>query len=390
MTAGLALLALLVARPAAGPMIGAKSAILMDADTGKVLWAQDADTPRPPASTTKVMTSLLLLEHTSSEEEVVADGDTLNIEGASLHLRLGERLRADQMLWGIMLRSANDACIAVAKHVAGSVPKFVQMMNDRALELGCTNTHFANPNGLPAPDHVTTAHDLALIAREAMKRPDFRRVARTRRVTIERSINQADRRLISKNEVLDKDPSADGVKTGYTSEAGHCYVGSATRSGHRLITVVLNSPTWKEDHEALLRYGFESFERKVAVKAGKGRYEVPVTGTLAKVQAANKETVFAIERKGSDPRFETRLEPIAGLKAPLPKGTTVAFATYRDRDGFVQKVPLVAIEDVPVVAGSASPSHMVIATVLLSGVYLMRRKSRRTIAHATRTTRRSA
>jgi len=207
-----------------GPDVTAASAIVVDADSGKVLYSKNADVPRYPASTTKVMTGLLLAENTEPEDTIVAPSDVEVVTGSKMHLKAGEEVSAHDMLYALMLRSANDGCYAVAMHLAGSVPAFSKMMNQRAQELGCTHTHFHNPNGLNDKEHLTTAHDLAIIAREAMKNERFADAVGTTEYTISRNINQEDTLMVNKDKLLLWDSSAEGIKTGWTIPAGHCFV----------------------------------------------------------------------------------------------------------------------------------------------------------------------
>jgi D-alanyl-D-alanine carboxypeptidase (penicillin-binding protein 5/6) len=217
------------------------------------------------------MTALLLIEHTKPDDLIVGPKEVETIRESSMHMKVGEVVSAHDMLYALMLRSANDGCVAVADHIAGSVPAFVAMMNARAKEIGCTHTHFDNPNGLNDKSHWTCAHDLALIAREAMRYPEFRDAVKTKKYQIHRTINTLDTWMVSKDKWLRKDPSADGIKTGWTIPAGHCFVGSATRDGFRVITVVLASQNWQEDHGRMLDWAFANFEpqslRGVAISA---------------------------------------------------------------------------------------------------------------------------
>src|SRR5947209_8040193 len=241
--------------------VSASSAIVMDAQSGKVLWSKDPNTPRFPASTTKIMTAMLLIERCLPTDVITAPPGVDKVEGASLHLVPGEQLTAQEMLYGILLRSANDGCVAVAYHISGSVPAFVQLMNQRARELGCKNTHFDNPNGLNDDEHTISAMDLAIIARAAMQYPAFREAAGSRKHTLQRTVNTQDRFLTNHNKYLEMDSTADGIKTGWTRPAGHCYVGSATRNGYRVITVLLHSADWKQDHPKMLDWAFANHER---------------------------------------------------------------------------------------------------------------------------------
>jgi D-alanyl-D-alanine carboxypeptidase (penicillin-binding protein 5/6) len=249
--------------------LSAKSAIVIDAVSGKILWAKDADALRYPASTTKIMTGMLLLEHCKADDIIVAPLDVTKVREASMHLKPGERVAAHDMLYALMLRSANDGCYAVARHISGSVEAFSKLMNWRAKEIGCTHTHFDNPNGLNDPIHYTTAHDLALMGREAMKYPAFRQAVRTYKYEIQRSSDSRDRLMVNHDKYLLKDPSADGIKTGYTVPAGHCFVGSCSRNGFHVITVVMKSDHWQLDHQALLHWAFGKFQLKDRFSAGK-------------------------------------------------------------------------------------------------------------------------
>ncbi|RYG17024.1 D-alanyl-D-alanine carboxypeptidase, partial [bacterium] len=183
----------------------ALSAIAIDAASGKVLWSKDPDTARFPASTTKIMTGLLLAEHCKPDDVIVAPWDVATVKEASMHLRPKEKVKAKDMLAALMLRSANDGCYAVAVQLAGSVEKFSDMMNERARQIGCTGTHFHNPNGLNDPEHYTTARDLALIGREAMKNPLFASVVKTYKIKIDRNINKKDTWMVNHNKLLPKD-----------------------------------------------------------------------------------------------------------------------------------------------------------------------------------------
>ena len=190
--------------------ISAKSAIIIDAGSGKVLWERDADVLRYPASTTKIMTGMLLLERCLPDDLITAPVGIDKVPPSSMHLKPNEQVSAKDMLYALMLRSANDGAVAVADHVSGSIPAFAELMNERAREIGCRSTHFHNPNGLNDPEHVTTARDLAMIAREAMKYEAFREVVRTRKYQIQRTINQKDLFMVTRNRWLYKDSTADG------------------------------------------------------------------------------------------------------------------------------------------------------------------------------------
>ena len=250
------------------PAITAKSAIVMDADSGRVLYGKNIHTSRYPASTTKILTALLLLENTRDEEMLSAPDDTEEVTGSSLHLKPGEYVSAKEMLYALLLRSANDGAYATALKIAGSEEKFAELMNRRASEIGCRNTRFFTPHGLNHDYHLTTAYDLALIAKEAVKHARILEVASTREHWITRSINDKDLLLINNNKLLAKRPEFKGLKTGWTVPAGRCFVGYAEYDSvmpssfgkERYISVVLGSRDWQTDTTALVDWAARKFE----------------------------------------------------------------------------------------------------------------------------------
>ncbi|HXH60425.1 MAG TPA: D-alanyl-D-alanine carboxypeptidase family protein, partial [Fimbriimonadaceae bacterium] len=246
-------------------VVTAESAIVIAARSGKVLYEKDADAKRYPASTTKIMTALLLAERVDPDTIITAPDDVESVGGSSLHLRPGEKVSAGDLLLAILLRSANDAAYTVALYMGGSVENFAKMMNDRAKEIGCTNTHFVNPHGLHDPDHYTTARDLAKIARVAMQNKRFAKAAGSISKTISRSDDEEDVVIKTHNKFLETRPDATGVKTGWTVPAGRCFVGSAERDGLSVITVVLKSDDWLDDSDVLADWAFETWHRVTLV-----------------------------------------------------------------------------------------------------------------------------
>ncbi|MFZ4507788.1 MAG: D-alanyl-D-alanine carboxypeptidase family protein [Fimbriimonas sp.] len=360
----------------AGPSIESKSAIAIDAESGRILWQLDADTPRYPASTTKVMTGLLLVERTRPEEIITAPDEIDKITGSSLHLKPGETLTAHDLLRAIMMRSANDGCVALAVHVADSVPAFVEMMNARARALGCRNTRFNNPNGLNDTLHTTSAHDLALIAREAMRYPEFREAVRTRKVQISRSINTKDTWMVNRNKWLAKDATADGIKTGWTVPSGHCYVGSATRKGFRVITVLLDSKNWQQDHKTLLDWSFANFAPKTVLRKGEVVHQAPIEGgvkaSLPVTVSADVQTVIS----ASDPSLSPSWN-ITKLSAPIQKGQVVGTVSIRNGEQELTADLLAneSIEARPAPARS-SISFLLGGAGMAAGLYYLKRKVR--------------
>jgi D-alanyl-D-alanine carboxypeptidase (penicillin-binding protein 5/6) len=244
--------------------LSAASAVLMDANTGEVLFARNPDERRPPASVTKILTALVILERGRLSDTVVVSQAAARVGGYRLGLRHGQKISLEDLLAAILIRSANDAAMAAAEHVGPGLLGFVTLMNARAEALGMTHSRFANPHGLDEPDHVTTARDMALLTQVALKHPIFARLVRTRETTVtiwrpgRQGLVPQVRLLQSHNRLLGRLEGADGVKTGYTDAAGRCLVASASRGGQRMIAVLLNDPNRWTDAAALLEFGFES------------------------------------------------------------------------------------------------------------------------------------
>ncbi|MBC8104635.1 MAG: D-alanyl-D-alanine carboxypeptidase [Cytophagales bacterium] len=335
------------------PTLSAPSAILMDADTGQVLWTKNADTRRYPASTTKILTGLLLAEHSQPEDIVTClDPNITKIEPSSLHIRPWEKFTAEDLLRGFLLRSGNDGAVVIAEHVSGTVPKFATLMNARARELGATGSNFVNPNGLPNKDHYSTARDLAMIARGALQNPRFADAVGTPARQISRSIVAQDSYIVAKakRKFYDKFPGADGVKTGYTRAAGHCFVGSATRDGRRLLSVVLGARNSAiGDTIPVLSWGFKRFPRVTVVRKGLPTTSVPVSSgtmeTVSTVAGGDLRAATDASKPGGGLVVEVR--PRAGLQAPVSRGQEVGVLVANVGGKVVGQVPLLASADLP-------------------------------------------
>ena len=281
----------------------AGSAILMDANTGSVLYAQNADMQRGMASTTKIMTALVVLETLPPDAVVEITPEMTGAEGSSLYLQAGEHLTVEQLLYGLMLESGNDAAEALAIACDGSIEKFAERMNARARSLGLTHTRFANPHGLSASGHYTTARELANITAEAMKNELFRTIVSTHRMQIPYQDQPGARYLTNHNPILTRYEGMIGVKTGWTTADGKCFVTAAERDGLTLIAVTLGDTNISSTHTALLNHGFACFE---AVPL---QVHTPIPVPLV----GGKEPFLALE---TDPKT-------GGLSVCLPKGETV-------------------------------------------------------------------
>jgi serine-type D-Ala-D-Ala carboxypeptidase (penicillin-binding protein 5/6) len=333
---------------AAEPVLSAPGIALLDADTGQFLYEVNSDKPMFPASTTKIMTGLLLAENTKPNDIVTClDPEVTKVEPSSLHVKPWEKFKADQLLTGFLLRSGNDAAVVVAQHVGKSVAGFAEMMNQRAQEMGATNTHFTNPHGLHDPNHYTTAHDLGLIAYTAMHNTRFAAAVKTPRRKIERSINVKDAVVSSKarEKFYLKCQGADGIKTGYTVPAKHCFVGSATRNGRRLIGVVMGCPqNASADTLALLNWGFARFGVKKAITKFAPSEPIPVSGGMdSQVKTlAGGELSYSYDTLGTEPTVALEARPVAGLTAPIVKGQKVGTLLLKVDGRNAREVPLFA------------------------------------------------
>ncbi len=258
----------------ASPSVSAQSALLYDCGSGRILWEKDADAPHLIASTTKIMTGLLICEQCDPDARVRIPEEAVGIEGSSLYLKAGEVLTVRQLLYGLLLQSGNDAAMALAIFCAGNAEDFVARMNEKAERLGLTHTEFANPHGLDDQKNYSTARDLALLADAAMDNPLFHEIAATKTVTI------GNRTLANHNKLLWRYEGAVGVKTGFTKQAGRLLVSAAERNGRRLIAVTINAPDDWQDHTRMLDFGFAAFSQQTVLEAGVCLATVPVIGGM--------------------------------------------------------------------------------------------------------------
>ena len=344
MLAGLFFAAILLYNSSARAEAGAY--LLMEAKTGRVLYEMNAHTPLPMASTTKVMTALLALEQGELSQVVTAGRNAFGVPGTSIYLAQGEQLTLEQMLYGLMLASGNDAAVAIAEHIGGTVEDFCRMMTERAAELGCENTKFSTPHGLPASDHYTTAYDLALITRQAMTNPVFRRIVSTQRASIPWSGHAYDRVLNNKNRLLSSYPGALGVKTGYTKAAGRCLVFAAERDGMCLIGVVLNCPDWFDEAEALLNRGFENWQMVTMLQKDEAVRSIPVErGQLERVTARAGADLSAPVAMDMWPDLILDVPDV--LYAGVEKGQIIGSASLVDGGEVLCTIPLYADQESP-------------------------------------------
>ncbi len=261
-TAAAALLAAAVFLPLPANAVSARRAYLLDAVSGRVLYEKNSTERSLIASTTKIMTALIVCEQCNVLDRMRIPKEAVGIEGSSMYLKEGEILTLQELLYGLMLSSGNDAAVALAIYCGGTVEGFAQLMNDKARVLGLTGTHFENPNGLDSPGHYSTARDLAKLAAYAMDNPIFAKTVSAKQVRV------GERYLTNHNKLLWRVEGADGVKTGFTKAAGRILVSSAVRDGRRIIAVTIDDPNDWQDHTALLEEGFSRFTHRQILEEG--------------------------------------------------------------------------------------------------------------------------
>jgi serine-type D-Ala-D-Ala carboxypeptidase (penicillin-binding protein 5/6) len=302
------------------PKLRAAGAILEDLDTGQVLFELKPNTRRPIASVTKIMTALLVLEDLPVDDAVTVSGHAASQSGSVLGLRRGERISVRNLLYALLLQSSNDAAVSLAEAAGGSVDRFLASMNDRAQSIGLRHSHFYSPNGLDDRGYSTPA-DLARLTRRAERVPLFAKIVRTKvhRIT---SLTGPARTVQNRNVLLWLYGGAVGVKTGFTTPAGHCLVAVAERSGRRLVAVVLGAPEEAFDAGAtLLDYGFDSFVETTLVREGQDLGTIQVEGQT--LQVAGGRTVERLLRRDRVRQITRTVVPLPGLKLPLTKGQRV-------------------------------------------------------------------
>ncbi len=285
-----------LAPPCAAVSTSAKAAVLLDLENGRLLYGQNADTRLAMASTTKIMTALVVAEQCDLDRMVKVGAETTGVYGSSMYLKAGEELTIEQLLYGLLLQSGNDAASTLAVAVAGSERAFVSLMNEKAAALGLKDTHFANPHGLDAEGHYTTARELALMAAALLKHEKLAAIVASKTAKV------GGRTLSNHNRLLSMVDGADGVKTGFTDDAGRCLVSSATRDGQTLIAVTLNDGDDWRDHKTLLEYGFQTFKKRQFARVNSVAVTLPVVG------GAWPEVDLVPEAPLSYPLTDTELE----------------------------------------------------------------------------------
>lgn len=324
------------------PNLAATAAILMDFTTGKVIFAKNSSERRAPASTTKILTALVALERGELNQVITTSQNASKVGGSSIWLAPGEKHTLKELLYGILLNSGNDASVAVAEGLAGSEANFAEWMNEKARAIGAQDTCFKNSNGLPETGHYTTAYDLALITRYALHNPVFAEIVKTKRKAIEWPGREYNRLMVNHNKLLWRYEYADGVKTGYTKQAGRCLVASATKNGQQLIAVVLNSKLMYEDTRELFEYGFNNYQLMTLVGSDQKIGSIPVMeGMDPQVSVLPHRPVTIVVPKGQTNNVKVNLEIPRALHAPVERLQQVGELEVRIGAKIVDKIPVV-------------------------------------------------
>ncbi|NLL52957.1 MAG: D-alanyl-D-alanine carboxypeptidase [Peptococcaceae bacterium] len=330
------------------PEIYSEGAILIDITTGQTLFAKDPDKQFEPASTTKIMTALIALEEGTLSDMVTAGPSMQNpklIQGTRIYLEPGEQMTLSDLLYALLLNSANDAAVAIAEHISGDVQTFAGLMNNKAKEIGALNTTFKNPSGLSEEGHVTTARDLAIIARTAYQNPLLREYVKTKTKIIPRNREGIPTEMYNMNEFIWTEPTVTGMKTGYTSTAGNTYVATAEKDGRALLGVVLKSPTKTAiytDMRKLLEYGFTNFENVIYKPKGTSLSNLIIHDTPVNL-ILSEEIVYTREiGSTAPPNISLEILPVASELKEIMKDQVVTTVQVLEEDMVLNSLALKA------------------------------------------------
>ena len=351
----------------AEPVVSAQSAIVIETSGNRIIYQKNPHKKLPMASTTKIMTAICAIEAGNIDRTVTVDDSAIGVEGSSIYLAKGERLTIRELIYGLMLHSGNDAAVAIACAVSGSVEEFAKLMNFTAAKIGAVNTHFDNPNGLDSENHYTTAYDLAVITAYGLKNEEFREIVSSYTATIPNGDKTYPRKLKNHNRLLKSYDGCIGVKTGYTRRCGRCLVTAAERGNTRLVAVTLNDGNDWEDHAAMLDYGFDSTICRRVIKKGEYIQRITVNGSEEIwANAVAESDLYVTLPEGADGKTEVMAEIYSSLTAPVNYGTIVGEVTVTV-DG-IQSMPLNVVCDRSV---PAKEKHIFLRNLtLLAGLTL--------------------
>lgn len=330
----------------APPTISAESAILIDAKTGQILYERNSRRRSAPASTTKVLTAIIAIESGHLDDEVKISPKAASTAGSSMHLVSGQMISLRELVTGLLLRSGNDAAVAIAEHLAGSVENFVSLMNHKATLLDALDSHFVNPHGLTAPMHYSTAFDLAWITKYALTNPTFATIVNTRETNIDwldRRGKEHDQNLRNTNKLLWLLEEVDGVKTGTTNQAGPCLISSATRGNQQLIAVVLHDHSRWNDSMQLLIHGFNTYKLYEYANKNDVLSSIPVEkGLSSMVDAVVDSQASLVVSTGDYKNITVRIDLPEKIKAPVYQGQKIGEIIFSVNQQTVKTVPITA------------------------------------------------
>ncbi|TCP59521.1 D-alanyl-D-alanine carboxypeptidase [Tumebacillus sp. BK434] len=328
--------------------VSAHAAAVIDVQTGRVLYEKNGDEKMLIASLTKIITAIVAIESgVDLNSTVTVSSRASGKEGSSIYLKVGEKQKLIDLLYAVMLRSGNDAATAVAEHVGKTEQGFVELMNQKVAELGLTQTHFANPHGLDAQEHYSSAHDMAVLTAYALRNPVFAEIVKTKVKSIPMPGEAWDRKMYNKNKMLTRYDGADGVKTGYTKAAGRCLASSATKDGRQIAVLTLDASSDWDDHARLLNYGFEKYKFMPVVKEHDVLQTVPVEdGMKQEVDVVvGHEFNFPL-REEEQEKLTRKVELEDSLDAPIAAGQKVGEMKFYFEERLVGEVPILAGHDV--------------------------------------------
>jgi len=328
------------------PDISAETAILIEANSGEALYEKKAEEKAYPASVTKIMTALLAIENGDLDKVIKVSPNSVGVEGSSIYLETGEKINLRDLVYGLMLRSGNDAAIAISEEIGGSTENFVMMMNKRARELGAYNTNFMNPNGLHNPEHYTTAKDMAIISKAAMENSEFKKVAEAKSWVTDRGEGKYNY-FYNKNKVVYQYEGGTGIKIGYTKAAGRTLVASSERNGMELICVVMNAPDWFQDTYKLMDYAYNQYENSTIIDGQKPIKAVKISGGNKDfVLIGTKEDVICPIRKESESKISIEYVLNGDNKAPIKRWQEAGQLKIYVNDNYLFSKPLYYMEDI--------------------------------------------
>lgn len=337
--------------------VAAKGAVLIDADTGKVLFEKDSHKELPLASVTKIMTMLLVMEDVESgkislKDEVTISERAASMGGSQMYMEVGEKHTVEELLKGVAMASANDGCVALAEYVAGTEEIFVERMNERAKELGMRDSHFVNTNGLPVADHYSSAYDIAVMSKELYEYEETRKWFTTWQDTITVGLPGKEKEfgLTNTNKLIKQYDGCNGIKTGFTSDAGYCLSASALRHETHLIAVALGCETSAKRNQEISKifdYGFATYSTEVIAKKGQVMETINIErGDPQEIKVVTKEKITALVKKGAGDSITTKVVLDDKVKLPLSKGNEMGKLEVFDEGKKIGEYSLVCAKDV--------------------------------------------